>query len=356
VDIVINGYYGFGNVGDEIILSCMLKELETSVSRKNITVLSKNPEETENTHLVNAKDRWNIREVVSAIRKSSIFISGGGTLFQDITSSLSPYYYLSLLYLAQRLCKKTFIYAQGMGPLKRALTRYACRQILDKTDIITVRDKYSLKFLYALGVEMNNKKVYLTADPAWTLFPYRKKSVSLHPKVGIILRRTSYYTKFDVIFWRSLLSWLKNFLSKEIYVISFRAKCEKEFICENFRDMDIDLYVNTSITETIKFVDMLDIVLSTRLHGLILGLLSGAAVFGFCEDVKIYALLDEFGIAGISYIKDTEPKSCAYKISKIYFEEWREYSNVIEENINQHVIRARLAGEVFRDMLRQYFR
>jgi polysaccharide pyruvyl transferase WcaK-like protein len=120
--------------------------------------------------------------------------------------------------------------------------------------------------------------------------------------------------------------------------------------------MDIDLYVNTSITETIKFVDMLDIVLSTRLHGLILGLLSGAAVFGFCEDVKIYALLDEFGIAGISYIKDTEPKSCAYKISKIYFEEWGEYSNVIEENINQHVIRARLAGEVFRDMLRQYFR
>lgn len=350
---MISGYYGFGNVGDEIILSCILKELEATVSRERITVLSKNPEETRGIHSVNAKSRWNVKEVVAAIRRSSIFVSGGGTLLQDITGFLSPYYYLSLLYLAQRFHKKTFIYAQGFGPLKHISTRRVCREILNRTDVITVRDRFSLKFLSQIGVEINSKKIYITADPAWTLYPYVEKKISAFPKIGVILRKAPYCTRFDVGFWYNLIYWLKKFLSKEIHAMVFCAADEKEFIYKNFGALDVDLYIETSITKIVEFIKTFDVILSTRLHGLILGLLSGAAVFGFGEDVKIHALLDEMGIAEISYCKIAEPRICAYRISKMYFEEWGKHSSAIGENISQQIARAKLTAKIFKSLLEQ---
>ena len=52
--ILIAGYYGYGNTGDEAILSSMIEELYTQIPGEEIVVVSGNPEETKTHHPVDA--------------------------------------------------------------------------------------------------------------------------------------------------------------------------------------------------------------------------------------------------------------------------------------------------------------
>ena len=91
--ILISGFYGFGNGGDEAVLSGIIKALGAA-SLKDITVLSSDPGYTESLHKVKAAPRSSAK-TLKAIRDCDIFISGGGSLFQNATSNRSLYYYLA---------------------------------------------------------------------------------------------------------------------------------------------------------------------------------------------------------------------------------------------------------------------
>lgn len=121
-NIVISGYYGQLNTGDEAILRVLvdkLKEYERkSNSSLNIVVLSSRPELTAKLYNVEAVNRKKIPSVIKAIKRCDIFISGGGSLFQNETSNRSLYYYLFQIFLAKLFGKKVFIFSQGIGPIK----------------------------------------------------------------------------------------------------------------------------------------------------------------------------------------------------------------------------------------------
>ena len=78
------GYYGFGNLGDELLLQACINILaENGIKREEVLVLSNNPEETAKTFHVKSINRWKYREVMSAFRETETLILGGGGLFQD---------------------------------------------------------------------------------------------------------------------------------------------------------------------------------------------------------------------------------------------------------------------------------
>ena len=90
--IVISGYYGFANAGDEAMLAAMIEVLSDLEPNINITVISGNPADTRARHGVNAVYRLNYPEIIRALAKSDLLISGGGSLLQDVTSDRSLYY------------------------------------------------------------------------------------------------------------------------------------------------------------------------------------------------------------------------------------------------------------------------
>ena len=51
--------------------------------------------------------------ILRAVKKCDMLISGGGSLLQDVTSSKSLHYYLSIIRCAEFFHKKVFIYSQG---------------------------------------------------------------------------------------------------------------------------------------------------------------------------------------------------------------------------------------------------
>ena len=141
--LVISGYYGFGNAGDEAMLAAILEAILEVVPDADITVISGNPGHTAANHGVKAIGRFDMFGILNAIGRCDLLISGGGSLLQDVTSKRSLYYYLSIITLATSFGKRVMLYAQGIGPLRRKRARQIVGQVLNKVTMITVRDERS---------------------------------------------------------------------------------------------------------------------------------------------------------------------------------------------------------------------
>jgi polysaccharide pyruvyl transferase CsaB len=182
--IVISGYYGFGNTGDEAVLAGMLATFSQLALNFEITVLSADPDRTIVEHPgVDSVHRYSIPSVIKAMRRADLVVSGGGSLLQDVTSARSAKYYLFILKLAQFLRRPTMIYAQGIGPLERQGIRRSVARVLNRSKLITVRDSDSRTLLESIGVI--KPPVYITADPSFLIEPDIEAAGDLIDKHGL---------------------------------------------------------------------------------------------------------------------------------------------------------------------------
>jgi polysaccharide pyruvyl transferase CsaB len=192
--IVISGYYGFRNSGDEAVLHAILNALREESEKIGMdvspVVLSVNPEETARLHGVEAAHRMRMGELVSAVRGADALISGGGSLLQDVTSPKTIPYYLGVIKLAQWLGKPTFIYAQGIGPVKRkGLFGPMIRSTLSRCRYVSVRDEESKELLASFGLAPN--AIDVVPDPVMGLGGITKgerAEAGDKPNVGVSVR------------------------------------------------------------------------------------------------------------------------------------------------------------------------
>lgn len=160
--IVLSGYYGFDNVGDEAILFSIITAFRKLQPEVKITVLSNNPESTAATYGVNAVNRWKFSEVGAVLKEADGLVSGGGSLLQDKTGLKSIPYYTGIMRIAKKHGKPVFIYAQGMGPIDKWISKFITKGMLNKVDDITVRDEASRELLRGIGVKKN---IAVVPDP-----------------------------------------------------------------------------------------------------------------------------------------------------------------------------------------------
>ncbi len=77
-------------------------------------------------------------------RHAALYINGGGSLMQDVTSTRSIWYYCYTLYAAKKRGCKVMMYGCGIGPINRpGNRRMAARTIDTSVDRITLRDDNS---------------------------------------------------------------------------------------------------------------------------------------------------------------------------------------------------------------------
>lgn len=160
--IVLSGYYGFDNVGDDAILLSIIQALKKWQENIDITVLSNNPDATEKTYGVRAVNRWKIKEVSRIMKEADGLISGGGSLMQDQTGMKSIPYYSAIIRIAKWHKKPVFVYAQGMGPINHRLSKFIVKNTFNKIEKITVRDNGSKSLLDEIGVK---KPLLVVPDP-----------------------------------------------------------------------------------------------------------------------------------------------------------------------------------------------
>ncbi|MGI6413316.1 MAG: polysaccharide pyruvyl transferase CsaB [Syntrophomonadaceae bacterium] len=167
--IALSGYYGFDNAGDEALLSAITSNIKKLEPEAEFVVFSGFPAKTAKVHGLRAVNRMNPWSVTRELLGADLLISGGGSLFQDVTSPRSLPYYISVVALAKLIGKPVIFYAQGIGPINRRLSRFLMRLIANRVDYITLRDEPSLELLKKIGVMRPPVKV--TSDPVFTLTP-----------------------------------------------------------------------------------------------------------------------------------------------------------------------------------------
>ena len=162
---VICGAYGKGNAGDDAILVCMIRQLRQQDPDLPITVMTRQPRQTAMLTGVSTVHIFNTLAAGRVMRKSQLYISGGGSLIQNVTSNRSLSYYLYSIRQAKKAGCQVMMYGCGIGPVNgEKYQAQAARVLEENVDLIALRDPESLETLRAFGVE--EPRVHLTADPA----------------------------------------------------------------------------------------------------------------------------------------------------------------------------------------------
>ncbi|MGH9722332.1 MAG: polysaccharide pyruvyl transferase family protein [Bryobacteraceae bacterium] len=177
--VLVSGYYGFANPGDEAILSVIASQLRARVPDVEISVVSGDPTATEAEHGVAAVLWSDPLAIAEAVRRADLVIVGGGGLFHDYSGFIPDWlltegnwglgFHVTAALLAGLYAKPLMMYGVGVGPLfsehGRRFTQAAC----EAANVVTVRDEASRRILQEIGVSV--EKIRVTADPGFAFTP-----------------------------------------------------------------------------------------------------------------------------------------------------------------------------------------
>lgn len=167
-DIILSGYYGFDNFGDDLVLMLLIESLKEEIPDLEILALSKSPQKAMQRYKINCKYRYNPLSIKNALKQSNNYINGGGTLLTDVTSKRSLSYYCLMLKYAKKRGLRTMLLGSGIGPFVNEAGADKAKKALETADLIALRDSNSLEIIEQLGL---GGKAHSTADMAFLLSP-----------------------------------------------------------------------------------------------------------------------------------------------------------------------------------------
>ena len=285
--ILISGYIGFNNFGDEAIFQALCEHLRDY----KISVLAN----CEYKNIV-SYPRFNILKILEAISNCDVLISGGGSLLQNKTSNVSLLYYLFIILLAKFLNKKVIIFAQGFEKIKGNFFEKLTAFSLKNVDFVSVRDEKSQKYLESIGVNST-----CLSDPIYSILD----SIEPKQKSGLIVQLRDVADRKLI---KELAEAIKENYKGKITVLALQKDYD-EGICLEFKKYfkDIEYYYHKDIYETIDLINSAKYMISTRLHGLIVSNALKNQTFALSYDDKINTLIDELELQNIdiyNYNKD----------------------------------------------------
>jgi len=320
--IVISGYYGFNNLGDEAVLAGIISLLKNKNKNLKITVLSASPKKTAELYKVNAVSRTSLMQILAALAEADLFISGGGSLLQDVTGSFSVPYYLGLAWLAKIQGTKTVYYAQGVGPLNQNWSRKFTALTLNRFQLLGVRDQGSKNLLKDIGVK---KEVELTVDPVFGLYdPLANKRQQIKGKieVGISVR------PWSVDYLGELATALNQFArDKNIKFILFpmHQGSDNEISNQLKRKLESEaeiLELPEAAEAALKAFSQLDLFVGVRLHSLIFALLNQVPLLALSYDPKIEGLMAEIDYLPLLKLKGLEAAEVVESLEAVFAERY----------------------------------
>ena len=292
--VLLCGYFGFNNAGDELILESITGLLMRETRELEIVVLSKDPMLTATMYNVRAVNRWNPVSVICAIADSQMIISAGG-LFQDITGTLSLCYYLVLIIIAKLLTKKIVLYGVEFAPIRCRFNRYLLKKILVFVDKIAVRSEGSREFLEELNIKDN---VILSAD---AIIGYCKNAASKRQNdkikaIGIVLKETAMGGRRENSYIDLCNTLVRRFQS-ELLFIPFHLERDLKLSFRIAQKLSFPVRISrwSSPGDLIEIIQDVDFLISQRLHALIIGAMLQIPMLGLSDDPKLRYFFSEFG-------------------------------------------------------------
>ncbi|MET9019429.1 polysaccharide pyruvyl transferase CsaB [Actinopolymorpha sp. NPDC004070] len=308
--VALLGYFGFGNAGDEAILAAEIAALRAAFAAEvpegasadqaepAFVVISGDPDHTRRTHGVDAVSRTDVRAVLAALRSSAALVAGGGSLLQDVTSARPVAFYAGTMLAARAVGTPVFVYAQGLGPVRRPVNRALTGAALRASRYVALRDADSVALAERLGV----RDVDLVPDPVLGLDLSAEHPPSLggeRPRLAVALRP-----------WAGSEHWLPAVRSAlaelaaetDVVLVPFHAGQDADLA----RELAADLGPGASVVDVepaggdghqaaLDAVAGATAVLGMRLHALIAAAGAGRPFVALSYDPKVAAFADRVG-------------------------------------------------------------
>lgn len=341
---VLCGYYGQGNGGDEALLASLLQMLPPQVTP---IVLSGNPDQTRDRYQVDAINRKDVRALIQALQQAQVFIWGGGSLIQDITSAASPIYYAGLMKLAQVMGLRTIAWAQGIGPLQRPFTRWLARQTFSGCTAVSVRDSGSATLLNDWQIDS-----ILAPDPVWALEsqPVAGLWNLPAPRVAVNLRRHPLLTPTRLAHLTQALIDFQKTTQVCLLLVPFQ-RSQDLAIAQSIQpqlpgpSQILEIEDPQQLKGVFRGVEM---TIAMRFHGLIMAAAEGCRCFALSYDPKVSRLMQELSLPGweLAEIPD-HPQG----ISRTWIEEYANGEALAEDHIHSLIDRALIHQEMLHQAL-----
>ena len=293
-DIMLCGYYGRHNLGDDLSLEALVNNLKNECDIKNGVVITADTKS--NYGGLTPVHRFNIIKILRLMKKTKMFILGSGSILQDATSSRSMVYYLHVLSHALKRCPKTMLYSNGIGPIKRKRHRKTTAKLLNAVDHIAVRDNGSREFLQKIGVTNN---ITVTADETFTInkadfkseYPLQKNKRYLF----VNLRNFNISEQFLCEFAQFLQNVCKQHALTPL-LVPIHFKQDLDTLCRLSQKLEIE---NVLISQkldhykTLSILSQCEAAVSERLHAVIFSSIFGIPFMAINYDPKVLALCNE---------------------------------------------------------------
>ena len=326
--VLLGGYFGFENIGDDAIL---LSEINFLKKENFIPIiLTKSDKKIFNEESI---DRYNFLKIIKLKNQFNSFILGGGGILQDSTSFRSLFYYLSLINLMKFLNKKVILLNIGIGEIKREISKKLLLKTLKKCDLIIFRDEYSYNFFD----DLSNK--FISSDSSFYL-NFQKKE-----KEDLILVSLRYFKNLDLNKFKIFIDRLKEKISLNFEFIVF----SKEEI-ELAKYLNLNYFHSKNPVETIEKISTSKFLIGTRYHSIIFSILTETPFIGLIYDIKVKNLIDDLGLNNLIYPDDEVENWIEIFIKN--FNNRTEISKTISEKRNEFINRVEKGYDILKRFLK----
>lgn len=380
--VLITDFHNASNRGDAAIIEGMTNALRLEFEDVEIKILTESPESLEKINLEksvkNKLQSYSFRRieyVVSLnvliflfkyvsknilienrlIKKIINMLNLNDYINSDLIVSvggahLSSFYHrptigrLKGLQFAKLLGKPVYIYAQSIGPFHTSKLKKISNKILNKLDLIILRDNISYKILQDLGVD--SKKILVTADAAFAMDLKRDKTISNNKlesidnffdnnrkKISISIRRWSHAGEYEE-FIKNIAKIVDKMIEKFDVDIVFASTCtgfagyhtddriaaiDTLKLIKNKSNVQI-LMGEYTPKELYSFYKKMDLHIGTRMHSNILAMLSSTPIVPIQYEFKTKGLMEFFEIDNIIEIDNIDANKAFNIIEKAWNE------------------------------------
>ena len=302
--VLLCGYYGFGNMGDELMLESAVKRAERSGC--NVSALARLRKNSSFRSRVKFISRSSPLAVMRAIRNADTVVFGGGTLLQNHTSRRSLLYYVAILRYAQRCGKRVELWANGIGNIRGDRSRRAVARVLGKCNLVGVRDGASMERVRELAREFSTEisNVTFEEDLAFDPILYSdatSRTADVFLRLG--LDKSQRFVVFslmgaaDKTVRRRVFEYAKE-LSEQGMTLVFAVMYPRQDLALSRKfaaRLGGILAYPLGAQDLVALMRGAEVVFGMRYHALLLARVAGAHFVGIGDDDKIKSFCAEYG-------------------------------------------------------------
>ena len=287
--ILLCGYYGEHNLGDDALLEVLNKQLPEGWQ----PVITANDALAVQTIVPNGMvvNRRSLKTVLKSIKYVQVVVLGGGSLLQDSTSFRSLVYYITLIVVARLKRKPVLLWGQGLGPLRHTWSRYLVGLVLNGATSITWRDSESMQLARRIGIK---RSMSVAPDPVWS---HQAKDYQGGGNIVLCWRPTSLLTPSGWSLILQAVDELSENKQKAVTWFAFHANqdvnllkklCKKGLVPKRLEAKSSTI-IAKNIDHAQEIFSNASLVIAMRLHALILSIISQCPTVGLSYDPKVEA-------------------------------------------------------------------